>query len=102
VSVLFGWLETERSLFVRRHRGKLLECAGRLHLPATDLDAMEWAEIARLMKAAFAAGNWRVELANEARAARNALAHLESIDYARFARLRSLARDAAAKGDGVH
>jgi hypothetical protein len=35
----------------------------------------------------------RVELADEARAARNALAHLKPIDYARFARIRSLARD---------
>jgi hypothetical protein len=102
VTVLFGWLETERSLFVRRHNRALLECVRRLHPPAADLDAMEWAEISRLMKVAFAAGDRQVELANEARLARNALAHLQSIDYARFARIRSLARDNSSKrGDAA-
>lgn len=89
-TVLFGWLETERSDFLARHRSAILENAKRRQVPLTDLDALEWAEIARLMKGAFSARDRRAELADSARAARNALAHLEPIGYAHFARLRSL------------
>ncbi|QGM99984.1 hypothetical protein [Methylocystis parvus] len=100
VTVLFGWLESERSGFVRRHRRALRECVSRSLLTA-DLDSLEWAEIARLTKAAFAAGDRRVELADEARAVRNALAHLEPIDYSRFARIRSLTHADRGEGDSA-
>jgi hypothetical protein len=97
-TVLFGWLETERSDFLKRHRRAILESANRMRVPTSDLDALEWAEIARLMKAAYTARDRRIDLADEARAARNALAHVEPIDYARFAPIRSLARDDRSKG----
>jgi hypothetical protein len=97
-TVLFGWLETERSDFLKRHARAILESARRMRLPTADLDALEWAEIARLMKAAYTARDRRAELAEEAREARNALAHLEPINYARFARIRSLASDDRSKG----
>jgi hypothetical protein len=97
-TVLFGWLETERSDFLERHRRALFERAGRARVPTGDLDAFEWAEIARLIKTEYAAHDRRVELADEARAARNALAHLKPIDYAHFARIRLLAHDDRSKG----
>jgi hypothetical protein len=97
-TVLFGWLETERSDFLARHRRAILESARRGQVPTADLDALEWTEIARLMKAAFSARDRRAELADEARAARNALAHLQPIDYVHFARIRSLARDDRGNG----
>jgi hypothetical protein len=90
---LFGWLETERSDFLALHRRDILDSANRGQVLIADLDALEWAEIARLMKAAVSIRDRRAELADEARAARNALAHLKPIDYAHFARIRSLARD---------
>lgn len=92
-TVLFGWLETERTDFLERHRRILLKSAGQVGGAIVDLGALEWAEIARLMKAAYGTRDRRVDLADEARAARNALAHLKPIDYARFARIQSLARD---------
>jgi len=91
-TVLFGWLETERSGFVRRHHRMLRNRVDRARAPDVDLSTLEWAEIARLSKAAFAAGDRRIPLAEEARTARNALAHLEPIDYSHFARVLSLTR----------
>lgn len=100
VTVLFGWLESERNGFVRRHRRALLELVNRSRVLAADLDTLEWADIARLVKPAFVAGDRRVELADEARAVRNALAHLEPIDYPRFARIRLLTRGDRGESDG--
>jgi hypothetical protein len=50
------------------------------------------------MKVMFAVHDRRVQLAAEARTVRNALAHLKPIEYARFARIRALARDDRGKG----
>ena len=91
-TVLFGWLEAERSEFLSRHRRTILESARRRGAPVADLDALEWSEIARLAKATFGARDRRTEFADEARAARNALAHLKPIHYEQFARSRSFSR----------
>ena len=86
VTVLFGWLETLRGEFVQQNLG-WLRAATRADPRAVDTSELEWADLGRLARQSLPSGDLRRRFAEGARAMRNALAHMQAVDFEMFYRL---------------
>jgi hypothetical protein len=86
VTVLFGWIETLRGEFVQHHQG-WLRAARRADPTFVDTSELEWAELGRLARRSLPSADLRRRLAENTRAVRNALAHMQAVDFEMFHRL---------------
>jgi hypothetical protein len=86
LTVLFGWLETLRGEFVQQHRG-WLRAAIHADPGSVDTSELEWADLGRLARQSLPSSDLRRRFAESARAMRNALAHMQAVEFEMFHRL---------------
>jgi hypothetical protein len=86
LTVLFGWLETLRGEFVQQHQG-WLRAAIHADPGSVDTSELEWADLGRLARQSLPSSDLRRRFAESARAMRNALAHMQAVEFEMFHRL---------------
>jgi hypothetical protein len=83
---VFFWLETPRTEFVLQHQGRL-RASTRISLRFKDTSELERAEFRRLARQSLPSGEPRRRLAENSREMRNALAHMQAVDFEMYHRL---------------